>query len=258
MNEIIVTKYCGQIFAETLGQVCHEEFYKNTTFEYQEIPFIFTWALTNRGLLSSHCCHNIFTNCYAKLPNIFLKNIARLDFKYRKTHKMEVVLHHPRRHHMNRTDEHLIFWTHSAKMMWYLFSDNAMADICSIMRWILCVHKILNSILMSSSILSLTSAVCWKQAEEKAREQTWRKAGEQYLEKIRAGREGGIGRRRILPGIRFNSRPNYRESRISGIGSWDWCRWSKWSQFLKWRKAIYVRQVHNFFHFLLHSPITIP
>lgn len=30
-------KYSVQIFAEMLGQVCHEEFYKNAMTEYQEI-----------------------------------------------------------------------------------------------------------------------------------------------------------------------------------------------------------------------------
>jgi hypothetical protein len=41
MNEIAVVKYSVQVFAEMLGQVCREEFYKNAT-EYQEISFMFT------------------------------------------------------------------------------------------------------------------------------------------------------------------------------------------------------------------------
>jgi len=42
MNETTVAKHSAQVFAEMLGQVCHEEFYKNATAEYQEVRFMFT------------------------------------------------------------------------------------------------------------------------------------------------------------------------------------------------------------------------
>ena len=40
MNETTVVKHSAQVFAEMLGQVCHEEFYKNATSEYQEVPYL--------------------------------------------------------------------------------------------------------------------------------------------------------------------------------------------------------------------------
>jgi hypothetical protein len=33
----LVYKYAGQIFAEMLGQTCHEEFYTNDQMQYQEV-----------------------------------------------------------------------------------------------------------------------------------------------------------------------------------------------------------------------------
>src|SRR5436305_7094362 len=41
-NETTVAKHSAHVFAEMLGQVCHEEFYKNAMSEYQEVPLIFT------------------------------------------------------------------------------------------------------------------------------------------------------------------------------------------------------------------------
>ena len=41
-TRMTVAKHSAQVFAEMLGQVCHEEFYKNSTSEYQEVSFMFT------------------------------------------------------------------------------------------------------------------------------------------------------------------------------------------------------------------------
>jgi len=118
--------HAAQIYAEMLGQVCHQNLYRDSG-RFQEVEPTRSCLTNCEQAFVLHARHATFYLYYAKFPNGYLRDIALYGSEYRRRvpHPEQIIIHQSRPFRMRYPKQQAKFFRLFADVLYYLVSGNS-------------------------------------------------------------------------------------------------------------------------------------